>query len=96
MTMQKMNKDVEASDPQTEAKKGPAKQFRVDDVSASVFARERNGRNFYSVSFSRSYKDRDGSYKYTTSFDADDLGRVVTVAQQASEYIHGIVEQVAQ
>ena len=72
-----------------EAMRGPAKQCRVEDVSASVFARERNGRTFYSVSFTRSYKDRDGTWKYTKNFDVDDLGAVVAVAQQAAEWIHG-------
>lgn len=72
-----------------EAKRGPAKQCRIDDVSASVFVRDRNGRTWYSVSFTRSYKDRDGTWKYTKNFDVEDLGKVVTVAQQAAEWIHG-------
>lgn len=83
----KKDKEVTAPVPQAEAK-GPVKQFRADDVSASIFARERNGRTFHSVSFTRSYKDRDGTWKYTKNFDADDLGRLVTVAQQAAEWIH--------
>jgi len=37
------------------------KVFRIDDVSASIFVRERfvrdENRQFYSVTFSRSYKD---------------------------------------
>jgi len=73
-----------------EARRGPAKQFRIDDVSASVFARERNGRTFHSVSFTRSYKDRDGQWRYTKNFDVEDLGKVVTVTQQAAEWIHGL------
>jgi hypothetical protein len=75
------------------------KVFRIDDVSASVFARERQvrgeNRTFYSVTFSRSYKDPLGQWRYTKWFDLEDLGRVVTVAQQASEYIHGLLEHVA-
>lgn len=76
---------------------GPAKAmkvFRIDDVSASVFARERQFRDetrtFYSVTFSRSYKDSSGQWKYTKWFDLEDLGKVVTVAQQASDYVHGL------
>ena len=94
MTPTRKEKDVKSAAPQAtaasqEASRGPAKQFRIDDVSASVFARERNGRSFYSVSFTRSYKDRDGTWKYTKNFDVDDLGKVVTVTQQASEWIFG-------
>jgi hypothetical protein len=69
----------------------PVKTFVVDDVSASVFAREfqaTNGiRTFYSVSFSRSYRDSAGTRRFVKTFNLEDLGKVVTVAQQADEYI---------
>ena len=75
------------------------KVFRIDDVSASIFVRERfvrdENRQFYSVTFSRSYKDSQGQWRYTKWFDLDDLGKIVTVAQQAGEYIHGRLEQAA-
>ena len=96
MTTNKKEKDVKGAAPQAaqnaplEAKRGPVKQFRIEDVSASVFARERNGRTFYSVSFTRSYKDRDGTWKYTKNFDVEDLGRIVAVTQQAAEWIYGV------
>lgn len=78
-------------------KRGPVKTFLADNVSASVFEREHvykgQPTKFYSVSFTRSYKDSSGVFKYVKSFDLDDLGKVVTVAQQASEYIRGLIEQ---
>lgn len=95
MTTTKKEKDVKADGPQApaaapqEAKRSPVKQFRIEDVSAFVYARERNGWTFYSVSPTRSYKDRDGERKYTKSFDAEDLGKLVTVLQQAAEWVHG-------
>jgi hypothetical protein len=74
--------------------RGPIKVLRIDDVSVSIFARQRQLRgemvSFYSTSFSRSYKDSSGSWKYTKNFDVEDLGKLVTLAQQASEYIHGL------
>ncbi len=77
----------------TETKWLPINVFRVDDVSASVFAREAmfrgEDRTFYSVSFSRSYRNSAGERKYVKTFNMEDLPKVVTVAQQASEYIHG-------
>jgi len=90
--------DQAATAPTTDGTK-PLKVFRIDDVSASVFARDREIRGeswtFYSVTFSRSYKDSSGQWRYTKWFDLEDLGKVVTVAQQASDYIHGLLEHTA-
>jgi hypothetical protein len=73
---------------------GPVKVLRIDDVSVSIFARSRQiagqAVTFYSASFSRSYKDAAGERKYTKSFDVDDLGKLVSLAQQASEYIQDV------
>ncbi len=86
--MEKKSKPKEQPVPES---KGPLRVFRIEDVSASVFARERKLQGsvvtFYSVSLTRSYKDNDGVRKYTKNFDADDLGQLVTVIQQASEFI---------
>jgi hypothetical protein len=98
----KKKKGAEAGEAAASPKIAGAKAlkvFRIDDVSASVFARERQvrgeNRTFYSVTFSRSYKDPLGQWRYTKWFDLEDLGHIVTVAQQASEYIHGLLEHVA-
>lgn len=98
------NKDVAAKDaaetaPQeapVQSKRGPVKQFRIEEVSASVFAREYNGQTYYSVSFTRSYEAEDGEIKYTKNFDPDDLGKLVTVVQQAHEYCQGRSSQQGQ
>ncbi len=90
------NKDVSSA---TEAAPAPAKRLpiktiRDGDVSASVWSREHQTKDgtitFYSVSFERSYKDRDGAYRYTKSFDPDCLAQLCTVAQEASEYLHNL------
>lgn len=77
-----------------DAKRRPIQCFRIDDVSASVWSREfviqGQPRTFWSVTFERSYKDAHGTYRWTKSFDFESLGRVVTVAQQAAEFIHGL------
>lgn len=97
MTQKKKNAEESAA-ASTEAKK-PMKVFRIDDVSAAIISRERQiggeDRVFYSVTFSRSYKDSSGQWRYTKWFDLDDLGKVVSVAQQASEYIHGLQAETA-
>jgi len=82
-----------------DAKRKPVASLRADDVSASVWAREfviqGQPRTFYSVTLERSYKDRDGAWKYTKSFDADSLGKIVSLCQQASETIRGLQQQEA-
>jgi hypothetical protein len=78
-------------------KKLPAKTIRVEDCSASVWARDYmvrgQMRTFFSVTFERSYKDRDGAWKYTRSFDAESLGKLVSLCQQASEAIQSLMQQ---
>ena len=98
MEKAKKNKDVAAtkaaenSAPQ-EAKRRPEHTFRADDVSASIWVREHLVRGqatkFWSVTLERSYKDAAGGWRYTKTFDPDSLGKVVSLCQQASEYIAG-------
>lgn len=82
---------------QTVKKSPPLKVFVIEDVSASVFDRQHsvNGElvTFYSVSFSRSYRDSHGNRKYIKSFNLEDLGKLVTVAQQAEAFIRARIEQ---
>lgn len=77
--------------PSQEAKRMPEKSFRVDDCSASVWAREHvvqgKPRVFRTITLERSFKDRDGAWRYTKSFDSDSLGKIVTLCQQVDEYI---------
>jgi hypothetical protein len=77
-----------------EAGRAPVKVFRIDDVSASIFATERQFRGspvtFYTVSFSRSYLGSDGKRRYGKTFDADDLERIVHLAEQAGDYLLGL------
>jgi hypothetical protein len=47
---------------------------------------------FFSVSFSRSYLDANGKRQYVKSFNLEDLGKVVAVAQQADEYIRSLLD----
>jgi hypothetical protein len=96
MDSKKKNPSVDtdkSAEPQT-ADKHPIKVLSADDVSASVFRRTAmirgEERTFYSVSFSRSYRDAHGTWRYIKSFGLEDLGKVITVAQQADEYIRSL------
>ena len=90
------NKDVSA--PQDE-KRRPVDTIRIGDVSCSIWKREAQMqgalRRFYSCTFERSYKDRDGSYKYTKTFDRDSLGSLVAVIQKTEDRL-GELEQEAE
>jgi hypothetical protein len=74
-----------------EAKRRPVQTFRADDVSASIWVREHLVRGqvtkFWSVTLERSYKDAAGQWRYTKTYDSDSLGKIVSLCQQASEYI---------
>ena len=89
--------ETAATEAAPAAKKLPLKTLRVDDCSASIWARDYivrgKMRTFLSCTFERSYKDRNGAWKYTHSFDSDSLGKLVTLCQQASEVIHTIQQQ---
>ena len=78
------------SDSETEVN-SPIDTFFEDDVSASVFSRDvktKNGmKTFYSVSFSRSYRDSKGARRYVKTFDVEDLSKVVAVGQKAGDLI---------
>ena len=86
--------------PSQDVKRKPAAVIRADDCSASIWAREvmvqGQPKTFYSVTMERSYKDRDGAWKYTKSFDQDSLGKIVSLAQQAEQTIRGLSEHEAQ
>jgi len=89
--------ETAATEAAPAAKKLPLKTLRIDDCSASIWARDHvvrgKLRTFHSCTFERSYKDRDGAWKYTRSFDADSLGKLVTLCQQASEVIHALRQE---
>jgi hypothetical protein len=105
MTNAKKNKEVSGTKPEgtaakaaalaaQDARRRPFRTIRVEDCSASIWARDfvvqGHDRRFYSVTFERAYKDRDGAWKYTKSFDPESLGKLVSLCQQASELIAGL------
>jgi hypothetical protein len=82
-----------------EAQRRPLQTVRVGDCSASIWSRDHlvrgERRTFYSVTLERSYRDRNGAYRYTKSFDPDSLGALVSALQRADEYLHGLQEATA-
>jgi hypothetical protein len=87
----------EAAAASQDAKRRPIQTIRIGDVSASVWSREHviqgQPRIFYSATFERSFKTRDGGYGYSKSFDPDSLGALVAVIQRTDEYLQGLLSR---
>lgn len=80
--------------PASSASKRPLKTIREDDCSASIWPRtvtkDGSDRIFYSVTFERRYKDKDGQFHYTKSFDAGSLSQLATVIQKTSDELQAL------
>ena len=68
----------------------PEKKFNCGSISASIWANTKavNGEavKFYSVTINKAYKEED-EWKYTDSFNIEDLPKVALVANEAYKYI---------
>lgn len=111
MVTARKNRDVSGTRPEEpaatnaatapqDAQRKPIQTVRIGDVSASIWSRDHQVRGelrtFYSVTLERSFRDRDGAYRYTKSFDPDSLGSLVAVIQKADEYLQRLREPAAQ
>ncbi len=67
----------------------PEQTFRAGGISASVWRNiTKDGENEYpSITFERNYKDKDGSWKSTTSLRMNDLPKAAVVLAKAYEYL---------
>lgn len=84
-------KEADAAAPQAAAggaKKRPIKVIQIEDISAPIFAfeRESGGMN-YSWTLNRSYKDSTGQVQRTPWLGQDDCGKALAAVKQAGEYI---------
>jgi hypothetical protein len=66
----------------------PVHEIRMGRVRAAVWRREADGRTRHHVSFSRLYKDAEGRWKDSASFNPADLPLLIKVADQAYTWIH--------
>ncbi len=68
----------------------PEKKFSCGSISASVWANSKvvNGEKvkLYSVTINKAYKEGE-EWKYTNSFNIEDLPKVALVATEAYKYI---------
>jgi hypothetical protein len=66
-------------------KQKPDKKFKAGAVTATIWKndlkdRQGNGFSVYTVSFERTYKDRDGQWKSTSSLRINDIPKLQLVA----------------
>ncbi len=72
-------------------KRMPEKKINAGAIVATVWKNQGNGKSgtfpFYSVQLERRYKDKDGEWKSTNSFRANDLPKAELVISKAFEFI---------
>ena len=66
-----------------EAGKPPVAKLRLGLINASIWQRTNGEDAFYSVSFERRYKDAQGNWQSTHSYNSDDLLLLSKLADQA-------------
>lgn len=75
----------------SETKNKPEQNFRVGNMTASVWKNEVTKDNktmaFYTVSLQRSYKDKDNKWKNTDSMRNNDIPKAVMALNKAYEYL---------
>jgi len=81
----------------------PEKKYKAGAVSATVWKNEgqKNGKNFafHTISLSRAYKDKDNTWKNSSSLRPGDLPKAALVLSKAYEYLtlnsveEGVIEE---
>jgi hypothetical protein len=68
----------------SESKNEPAARVRMSTIQASIWRNESpDGKAYFSTTFERRYLDKDGKWKNSTSFSADELLLLAKVADLA-------------
>ncbi|TKS58559.1 MAG: hypothetical protein EWM73_03502 [Nitrospira sp.] len=65
----------------------PANRLRCGNIKATIWQNVSEKGPFFATSFSRSFKDRSGTWRNGTSFGLNDLEALLTVARDAKEWI---------
>ncbi len=74
-----------------EQKAKPEKTFRASPVSVTIWANEKEfgGKKsvFKTISFERTYRDKDGNFKKTSQLRSADIPKAVLILEKAYEYL---------
>ena len=76
-------KNTKKTEPEAEAKKAPVAKVRVGLISASIWENPTEKGKFYNVTFERRYRDGEGNWKSSHSYNADDLLALAKAADLA-------------
>jgi hypothetical protein len=71
----------------TETAKPPVAKLRIGLINATIWERVTDNGTFHSVSFERRYRDGNGEWHSTHSYDASDLLTLAKLADQAHSKI---------
>ena len=77
----------------TESGKPPVAKLRIGLISASIWERTTDSGTFHSVTFERRYRNANGDWKSTGSFDASTLLSLAKLADQAHSEISRITRK---
>jgi hypothetical protein len=69
-------------------KNTPVHEVKFGRVRAAVWANEGETGTWYSVTFSKLYKDREGKWQDSGSFSREDLPLLVKAADQAHDWLY--------
>jgi hypothetical protein len=69
-------------------KNAPVHEVRVGRIRATVWANEAEAGTWHSVSFSRLYKDKDGTWQDAPRFNREDLPLLIKAADQAHSWLY--------
>ena len=72
----------------TETAKPPVAKLRLGLINASIWERVTENGNRYSVTFERRYRDANGEWHSTHSYDTSDLLSLAKLADQAHTEIN--------
>ena len=66
----------------------PATAFRSGNVNAAIWENTGEKGHFFSVTFSRPYKDAQGKWKTASSYGLNDLDALSSLAELAKDWVH--------
>ena len=68
--------------------KRPTHSIKRGTLEAAIWTNEtKEGRAFYRVTFSRSYRKKDGTYENSNSFGSRNLGELAALAMEAEKWV---------
>jgi len=72
-----------------EEKTAPVKKFTTGGITATIWLNPgvKEGTTYNTVSFQRTYKDKEGNWKSTSSLRTNDLPKAVMVLEKAYEHL---------